>query len=934
MAPLTSAAGFLSLLDDPEEELKVYALENLLKIVDQFWPEISDSIPKIEVLFEDQGFKSRELAALITSKVYYHLGELEESVNFALGAGPYFDISVPSEYTETLISKCIEKYTSLMLERFEGKNVDVDQRLEEVVQRMFKRCLDHQKHKQGIGLSLETRRLDAFEQFLDANKDDADILKYSLDLCMSVVDSRLFRNEALQILADRFLGLSVPDYETGFRCLVYLNHYDKVSEILKGLVHSQSDPAMVYQLGFQLYESATQEFLSKVSSELTGSLKPSMEVDGSAPDAVPENIQDRIKKMESILSGELTIGLNLEFLFRNNHTDQLILKTTKNAVDSRNSIYHTATILSNAIMYCGTTIDTFLRSNMEWLGKATNWAKFTAIGSLGVIHKGHLTQSFEILSPYIPQQGATTSPYLQGGSLFALGLIHANHGKGIVPKILEALKNATSDVVQHGACLGLGVAAMGTDDIEIFEQLKTILFADSTVSGEGAGLAMGLVMLGTGSTKAVEEMIQYARETQHEKIIRGLAIGSALIMYGREEEADALIENLSEDKDPILRYGGISTIGMAYAGTGNNKAIKKLLQVAVSDVNDDVRRAAVSSLGFVLLKTPEKCPPLVRLLAESYNPHVRYGAAMALGIACAGTGQAEALEMLETLSKDIVDYVRQGALLAMAMITIQHNESTCPKAPKFRKHLETVVANKREEVMTRFGAILAQGIMDAGGRNTTISLQSRSGTVRTSAVVGLFLFSQFWYWYPLVNMISLCFTPTAYIGLNKDLKMPNFEFLSNAKPSMFAYPPMTTPPQVEKAEKVATAVLSTTAKAKARAIKKKDKEDKMEVETATTPVAETAEVAPKKKEEPSFEVLKNPARVLVPQLKHISIPKECRYKPVKKGELFGIVVMSDTTPEEPESLIPVSIQTQAPKETKVDLPEPSPPEPFEYPFND
>ena len=39
-----------------------------------------------------------------------------------------------------------------------------------------------------------------------------------------------------------------------------------------------------------------------------------------------------------------------------------------------------------------------------------------------------------------------------------------------------------------------------------------------------------------------------------------------------------------------------------------------------------------------LNRNPEQCPSVVSLLAESYNPHVRYGAAMALGIACAGTG--------------------------------------------------------------------------------------------------------------------------------------------------------------------------------------------------------------------------------------------------------------------------------------------------------
>lgn len=37
-------------------------------------------------------------------------------------------------------------------------------------------------------------------------------------------------------------------------------------------------------------------------------------------------------------------------------------------------------------------------------------------------------------------------------------------------------------------------------------------------------------------------------------------------------------------------------------------------------------------------RTPEQCPSVVSLLSESYNPHVRYGAAIALGISCAGTG--------------------------------------------------------------------------------------------------------------------------------------------------------------------------------------------------------------------------------------------------------------------------------------------------------
>ncbi len=80
----------------------------------------------------------------------------------------------------------------------------------------------------------------------------------------------------------------------------------------------------------------------------------------------------------------------------------------------------------------------------------------------------------------------------------------------------------------------------------------------------------------------------------------------------------------------MCRYGGMFVMGMAYRGTANNGAIQKLLHFAVSDVSDDVRRAAVLNLGFLLMGVPDQCPPIVALLSESYNPHVRYGATLPL----------------------------------------------------------------------------------------------------------------------------------------------------------------------------------------------------------------------------------------------------------------------------------------------------------------
>lgn len=137
----------------------------------------------------------------------------------------------------------------------------------------------------------------------------------------------------------------------------------------------------------------------------------------------------------------------------------------------------------------------------------------------------------------------------------------------------------------------------------------------------------------------------------------------------------------------------------------------------------------------------------------------------------------------------------------------------------FRRQLEKIILDKHEDTMSKMGAILASGILDAGGRNVTIKLLSKTKHDKMTAVIGLAVFSQFWYWYPLIYFISLAFSPTALIGLNYDLKVPKFDFLSHAKPSLFEYPKPTTVPTATSAVKLPTAILSTSVRAKTRANK-------------------------------------------------------------------------------------------------------------------
>lgn len=903
-----TASPYLALLDEEDSNLKIYALQSLDSVVDELWAEIANNLADIEELYEDESFEGRNLAALIASKVYYNLGDYDSSVRFSLASGEQFNINENSEFVETIVSKCIERYIELSKKAYvTGDKSLLDPKLVSIFEKMLIKCTNENNLSLGVGISLESYRLDIVDSIVNsqisAKKEDYALLliNYSLNCISTINYTSQFKTIALNKLVELILKLKNPDYFLISKLIVQLNDSNLSIKLFKNLIESGDKQSVLtaYQVAFDLVQVASQELLNKTIAAIKEFQK--------------EDTQhlSNYNKLTKILSGIPTCDYDITFLHNNNNTDVKILNQTKTALDGRNSMFHNAVSFMNAFLHAGTADHSFLKDNLEWLGKSSNWSKFTATAALGVIHKGNLSRGKSILEPYLPE--TTGSHYSKGGSLYALGLIYAGHGNEIIDYLRNHIVekgtsagNEEVDVILHGACLGIGVAAMGTGDETIYDELKTILYSDSAVSGEAAALAIGLVMLGSHNKDIINDMITYARETQHENIIRGLSLTVALISFGKEEQADDSIEELINEQNSNLRYGGCFTIALAYCGTGNKQAIKKLLHVAVSDSSNDVRRAAVISLGFILIRDYKTVPSIVELLAESYNPHVRYGTALALGISCAGKGHfPAALDLLEPLTKDPVDFVRQGALIATSLILIQQNDKTSPTLSKTKQTLSTIVTSKGQEGLTKFGAALSQGIIDAGGRNVTISLEhTHTNSLNVKGIVGLTLFLQNWYWFPLTHFLSLSFAPTTVVGVKEDLKIPKFPLACNSKKSLFAYPPKSEDVKEKKAEKLETAVLSTTARAKQRAQRAAaDKDEKMDIDETGEQAngnikndgekPEAEEEEPEEEEEEQYE-LDNLTRVVPSQLKYVSFIENGRFKPVREYKNNnGVVVLID-----------------------------------------
>ena len=978
--------------------------------MDATWHEVAEALPLLEELAESDDAAARPLAAAVASRVYFHLEEPRQALRLALESGRRFEDD--DAYGRAMTDEAIAEYVRLRRgEPSEELNVD---QLNELVSARFERCYEQSQYESALGVAFESREVRRVKEALDRCCVDGDsavaVLRYAVSNAEAAEKS--FRREALQCVGETIQKLlstqTVSAAAKRAACCLYvrtmqlLRSFQEAASMLESLLQDSDEEALLgLQLCFDLIDSGDRKFVDQVADALPKDEEPS----------------ERFTQAHRILTSGFTSELHLSFLYKSSQSDPLIMSNLKKSLEERssgfagrNSILHNAAVCAHGYLNLGTTGDGFLRDNLEWMKKASNWydilichslycvflsdiqflffphdrAKFSATASMGVIHAGHTTEAMTLLEPYLPPSPpddltaehtvSSTGGYSEGGSLYALGLIHGSHVGSDASKRAEASAflrkhlrvSHANEVISHGAALGVGLTSFGSGNIEVVNELKELLYTDSAVAGEAASIAIGMVLAGSGAGNAstnpspeqellaeiVAELRNYSRETQHEKIIRGIAICLALINFGQEENADATIEEMRGDRDPIIRYGAMYALALAYCGTGSNKAVRILLHTAVSDVNDDVRMASVIGLALVLHKTPERVPELVRLLLESFNPHVRYASCMAVGIAMAGTGDAQSVALLEPMLTDMTDYVRQGALMGTSMIYMQQSD-TCNhrKIKTFREKLVSIVGDKHQSTLTKMGAIISTGIIDVGGRNCALSLGSRNGFTKMSSAVGLVLWLQHWHWYPMLNMLSLTVTPTCTIGLNKDFKYPKkFEIVCNSKPSAFAYPKKLEEKKEEKKKHVETVTLSTTAKNKARLARKRAKEEAesgegvMEVEkkeqTNEEPKTENMDVdgedkvkeeddksddKPKKKREPepiSFRVA-NPSRVTKAQADVCSFDLEQRYRPIRPEETpYGVIMLTDSTPEEEQDL--GVVKTPAQEE------EADPPEPFEW----
>ncbi|KAH9412062.1 hypothetical protein HK407_02g02860 [Ordospora pajunii] len=705
------------LREGKEEE----AIEVMNAHVDVIAPYVRDDLKYI---------KSRDAkTSLCLSKIYFVLEDYERSIEYALQAGDGL-VDDGSFYYKSIVYRMmelVEKYGDLKVRdavlRIVGKE-DADESL--------------------LGYLFCIKAYEMFKEVLEKYLCGVNDCRDVLDLLVSVAEE----NGSIRELYEAIVAIGIEMKPFIFYVVdgcFYLEKIDKVKEMIERL--AESDILLCYEVAFYVEDN----------------YRPDIEVQNA--------------NVMKILSGEFMSKIMCSFLLEKNLTSFKFLESI-----AKTRTHYLGQV--NSLMNLGTSNDTFYRSNTDIFGQSKEWARFIEVSSIGMIHALN-SNPYEILKNYLPNEVSQK----EGGALMALGIMKAGtfseEDTEYLMYFLDMEESLTPELA-HGVCLGLGLINMGSVNADILDRLRGLLKVDKTLLVEASVYGIGLVGLNSWNVELVDDLIAIGRETEFERVKRAIGVAISLTMMFSEEMfydenafegaegMKSYINDLMADKDAVMKSNGLLSLGSSYVGTGRLGVIATVLPY-VNDGDDDVKRAAVIAIGLICCDDRDLLVSTLEPLSENHNFFVRATTAVVLGLFQAGTGDKTCSDILEALMYDSNNLVRQSACIGAGFVLMQCNPSLVPNYKRIIERLNKLVVDKKEDGAVEFGAVFGRGVSEAGGRNIIFSVRNASGVLSADRIAGAIMFLHYWYWYPLVNMISLCFLPTAVFCFNEDLEEEDLE---------------------------------------------------------------------------------------------------------------------------------------------------------------
>ena len=369
----------------------------------------------------------------------------------------------------------------------------------------------------------------------------------------------------------------------------------------------------------------------------------------------------------------------------------------------------------------------------SWVWKTKDDGMLSTTTSLGML----LHRDVEVGLDKIDKFTYASENQIKAGALLAIGVVNSGVRIDSDPALalLSDPSNLESESVpmRVASIMGLGLAYAGSNKEDLLEVLLPIVedvSLDMQLSAMAA-VSLGLVFVGSSNHQVSEAIATTLMDEERQKHLkdkwtRFMALGLALLYFGRQEEVDVILDILKAVDHPMAKPTSVLASVCAWAGTGTVLKLQELLHIC-NDIIDEKEESKVDELvqsyavlGLSLIAMGEEVGQ--DMILRQFGHLMHYGASnirkavpLAMGLISPSNPQMKVYDTLSRYSHDNDNDVAINAIFAMGLCGAGTNNA------RLAQLLRQLASYYHRDPNSLFMVRIAQGLLHMGKGTTTLN---------------------------------------------------------------------------------------------------------------------------------------------------------------------------------------------------------------------
>ncbi|KIW36798.1 uncharacterized protein PV06_10920 [Exophiala oligosperma] len=366
------------------------------------------------------------------------------------------------------------------------------------------------------------------------------------------------------------------------------------------------------------------------------------------------------------------------------------LETGRGITAAADSAKHNmATAFLNGFVNAGFGKDKLMlveENEQPWVWKTRDDGMMSTTASLGMLMQWDVEGSLDVIDRF---QQLEEEP-IKAGALLAYGIVNSGvrmEGDPVMSLLTD------DDVLQNGkpsmrlaAIMGLGLSYAGSNREDLLDYLLPIV-EDSTLDMQLSAMAavsLGMVFVGSSNHQVAEaiatQLMDEDRQRQlKDKWARFMALGLALLYFGKQEEVDVILDILKAIDHPMAMPTATLASVCAWAGTGAVLKLQELLHVCNDHIEEKeettgeqlVQSYAVLGLSLIAMGEDVGQDMVLRQFGHLMHygeANIRKAVPLAMGLISPSNPQMKIYDTLSRYSHDNDNDVAINAIFAMGLV--------------------------------------------------------------------------------------------------------------------------------------------------------------------------------------------------------------------------------------------------------------------------